>query len=149
MTTTSRAPFDSDQLKPVAEALRDLDICMLTTRSGDSLRSRPMSNNRQVEYDGDTWFFAFRDSRLAQEIEASPRIALSYASNEGGTWIAMEADAELVDDENEKRERWFDDLERWFTNGPDDPKVTLIRASATRIRSWGATGDLDLRRRPS
>jgi general stress protein 26 len=137
--------FTTDQLKPVAEALRDIDICMLTTRSDDGLHNRPMSNNRQVDYDGDTWFFAYRDSRLAREIEAAPQIALGYAANDRGVWLAMEAEAELVDDAEEKRRRWFDDLDQWFQNGPDDPKVTLIRASATRIRSWGAVGDLDIR----
>ena len=143
-TSTERSAFSTDQLQPVAEALRDIDICMLTTRSDDGLHNRPMSNNRQVEYDGDTWFFAFRDSRLAREVQADPRIALGYAANDRGIWLAMEADAELVNDADEKRERWFDDLDRWFPNGPEDENVTLIRASATRIRSWGATGDLDI-----
>jgi general stress protein 26 len=143
-TSTERSTYSADQLKPVAEALRNIDICMLTTRTDGGLHTRPMSNNRQVEYDGDTWFFAFRDSWLAREVEADPRIALGYAVNDKGVWLAMEADATLVDDEAEKRKRWFDDLDRWFKNGPDDPNVTLIRAAATRIRSWGATGDLDL-----
>jgi general stress protein 26 len=145
MKTSPRPTFDTNELQPVTEALRDLDICMLTTRAGESLHTRPMSNNRQVEYDGDTWFFAFRDSPLAREIEADPRVSLSYAANERGVWLAMEADATLVDDEDLKRERWFDDLDRWFPDGPEDPKVTLIRAGATRIRSWGRAGDLDLR----
>ncbi len=144
-TTTQRSAFTADQLQPVARALRDIDICMLTTRTDGTLHNRPMSNNRQVEYDGDTWFFAFRDSRVAREIEADPHIALGYAANDKGVWLAMEADASLIDDETEKRDRWFDDLDRWFPNGPEDPNVTLIRANATRIRSWGAAGDLDLR----
>jgi general stress protein 26 len=118
---------------------------MLTSRNGDSLHSRPMSNNRQVEYDGDTWFFAYRDSALAQEIETDPRVNLTYAANDRGVWLAMEAEASVVDHDDEKRERWFDDLDRWFPDGPEDPKVILIRAGATRIRSWGAAGDLDLR----
>ena len=144
MKTSPRSTFDSQQLQPVTEALRDLDICMLTTRNGDTLHSRPMSNNRHVDYDGDTWFFAFRDSALAEEITADPRVNLTYAANDRGVWLAMEADATLVDDDDEKRSRWFDDLDRWFPDGPEDPKVTLIRANATRVRSWGAAGDLDL-----
>src|SRR6185436_19585695 len=110
MKTSPRSTFDSQQLQPVTEALRDLDICMLTTRNGDTLHSRPMSNNRQVDYDGDSWFFAFRDSALAEEITADPRVNLTYAANDRGVWLAMEADATLVDDDDEKRSRWFDDL---------------------------------------
>ena len=128
------------------DQLRDLDICILTTRAGDRLEARPMSNNALVEWDGDTWFFAFRDSTKVRQIEANPAVTLGYTATERGTWVAVEADAEIVDDEGEKRERWFDDLERWFPDGPEDPNVVLIRAAATRVRGWSEDGELDVRR---
>jgi general stress protein 26 len=138
--------FAPDDLAAVAERMRDLDICMLTTRSDDGLATRPMSNNGQVEYDGDTWFFARRDSAKVREIEADPSIALGYIATERGTWIAIEAEATIEDDADEKRARWFEDLRRWFEDGPDDPEVVLIRAAATRVQAWGRDGDLDVRR---
>ena len=138
--------FAPDDLAAVAERMRDLDICMLTTRSDDGLATRPMSNNGQVEYDGDTWFFARRDSAKVREIEADPSIALGYVATERGTWIAIEAEATIEDDVDEKRARWFEDLRRWFEDGPDDPAVVLIRAAATRVQAWGRDGDLDVRR---
>ena len=45
-----------------------------------------------------------------------------------------------------EQERWFDDLERWFENGPDDPEVVLIRAAASRVRGWSKDGEVDVRR---
>ena len=39
--------------------MRDLDFCMLTTHAADGgLHARPMSNNGEVEFDGDVWFFS-------------------------------------------------------------------------------------------
>jgi general stress protein 26 len=142
-TTTDFAPAD---LRAIAERMRDLDICMLTTRDGDSLATRPMSNNGQVEFDGETWFFAERDSAKVRQIEAAPAVALGYIATERGTWVSMEAEAEIVDDDAEKRSRWFEDLRQWFSDGPDSDAVVLIRARATRVRAWGADGDLDVRR---
>jgi general stress protein 26 len=81
----------------------------------------------------------------ATQIEAEPTVGIGYIATERGTWIAMEADAEIIDEAGAKRERWFEELGRWFENGPDDPAVVLIRASATRIRAWGED-DLDIRR---
>ena len=138
--------FSPDDLAAVAERMRELDICMLTTRADDGVATRPMSNNGQVEYDGDTWFFARRDSATVRQIEADPAVALGYIATERGTWIAIEAEATIDDDAAHKRERWFEDLRRWFENGPDDPEVVLIRASASRIRAWGGDADLDVRR---
>ena len=145
-TAPTRAPFAQDDLRAVAERMRDLDICMLSTRAGDAVETRPMSNNGQVEYDGDTWFFARRASAKVSQIEADPRVGMGYIATERGTWLAMEADAEIVDDVEAKRDRWFEELRRWFPDGPDDPEVVLIRAAATRVRAWGRDGDLDIRR---
>jgi general stress protein 26 len=126
--------------------MRDLDICMLSTTDGGGVEMRPMSNNSQVEFDGDTWFFARRDSAKVRQIEADPNVGIGYIATERGTWIAMEAEAEIVDDEQQKRDRWFDELARWFEHGPEDPEVVLIRASATRVRAWGGEDELDIRR---
>ena len=142
--TTSTA-FAPDDLRAIAQRMRDLDICMLTTRDGDGVATRPMSNNGQVEFDGDTWFFAERASAKVRQIEADPAVGIGYIATERGTWVSIEADAELVDDDAEKRDRWFEDLRRWFPDGPEDDNVVLIRARATRVRAWGADGDLDIR----
>ena len=142
-TTTSFAP---DDLRAIAERMRDLDICMLTTREGDGLATRPMSNNGQVEFDGDTWFFAERDSAKVRQIEEDASVALGYVATERGTWVSVEADAEIVHDDGEKRDRWFEDLRQWFPDGPEADAVVLIRARATRVRAWGRDGDLDVRR---
>ena len=138
--------FNPDDLRAVAERMRDLDICMLSTRDGDRIATRPMSNNGQVDFDGESWFFAPRDSSMVRQIETEPSVGIGYSATESGTWIAMEAEAEIIDDERTKRERWFEELGRWFENGPDDPEVVLIRASATRVRAWGGEDDLDIRR---
>ncbi|HEY3335799.1 MAG TPA: pyridoxamine 5'-phosphate oxidase family protein [Candidatus Limnocylindrales bacterium] len=143
---THTGTFSRDDLAAVAERMRELDICMFTTRADDGFATRPMSNNGQVEYDGDTWFFARRDSAKVREIQSDPSVALGYIATERGTWIAIEAEAAIDDDLTHKRERWFEDLRRWFENGPDDPEVVLIRATATRIRAWGGDTDLDVRR---
>lgn len=146
---TQSGTFAPDDLAAIAQRMRDLDICMLSTTGEDGVATRPMSNNGQVEYDGDTWFFARRDSAKVREIEAEPAVGLGYIASERATWIAIEAVAEIVDEPAEKRARWFEDLRQWFENGPDDPEVVLIRASATRVRAWGQDGDLDVRRAPT
>ena len=65
----------SKSISQVAKMMRDLDFCMFTTRTEDGqLRSRPMSNNGEVEFDGDVWFFSGADSRKVAEIESDAAV---------------------------------------------------------------------------
>ena len=132
-----------DDLASVAQLLKQLDICMLITRAGNGeLHGRPMSNNGDVEFDGDSWFFAFEDSRKVLEIDADPRTELAFIDTQNGTWVNVEGDAEVVRDDSErKRELWQDDLERWFSNGPDDPNVVLIKVRARHIDAWAGENE--------
>jgi general stress protein 26 len=144
VTDTTAAP--TTDLATVAAQIRRLDICMLTTRAEDgALHGRPMSNNGEVEYDGDSWFFARADSRKIAEIEADARVELAFIATEQATWINVEGEATIVrDDATRKRALWQQDLERWFENGPDDPEVVLIKVSARHIDAWTRDGDTTL-----
>lgn len=134
---------DTSDLASVAKLLKKLDICMLTTRAeGGVLHGRPMSNNGEVEYDGDSWFFAQDGSRKVVEIDADPQVEMAFIDTPNGTWINVEGEAAVVrDDPERKRALWQDDLERWFTNGPDDPEVVLIKVKARHIDAWAGESD--------
>ena len=48
-------------MKDLAKKIADIDFTMLSTRAEDGeIGARPMSNNGDVEYDGDSWFFSWR-----------------------------------------------------------------------------------------
>ena len=143
MTRTAAA---RDDLASVAGLLKKLDICMLTTRATDgALHGRPMSNNGEVEYDGDSWFFAFSDSRKVREIDADPRTELAFIDTPNGTWVNVEGRASVIrDDPERKRKLWQDDLRRWFADGPDDPNVVLIKVSARHIDAWSGEDEYSL-----
>ena len=60
-------------IKDVAKTLKDIDFVMLNTHtSGGEIAGRPMSNNRDVEYDGDSCFFVDQSSRVFQHISRDP-----------------------------------------------------------------------------
>lgn len=133
MTATT---WKRDDTRRIAELIKDIDICMFVTRADGALHGRPMSNNGQVEYDGDSWFFSFRDADMIDEISADPTVGLAYMATERGTWVSIEGDAEVIDDDRKKRELWQDELKQWFQDGPDDPNVVLVKVGAERVHAW-------------
>jgi general stress protein 26 len=80
---------------------QDIDFSMLFTRAENgAMAERPMSNNRDVEYDGDSYFLALGDTTMVKDIERDPLVALSLAGAKGllgkpGLFIAVEGKADL------------------------------------------------------
>lgn len=127
----------SKSITRIAKLMRDLDFCMLTTRADDgSLRSRPMSNNGEVEFDGDVWFFSAGESRKVADIEADPFVELSYCDPKRYLFISMSGEAAIKRDVAKKRELWIDELERWFEDGPDNEDIVLIKVTPGVVAYW-------------
>jgi general stress protein 26 len=136
----------SNTVKKVAKLMRDLDICMLTTSSArGGLHARPMSNNGQVEFDGDVWFFSAADSRKVREIEASPRVHLSYADLERSRFISMAGRARIVRNAKKKQQLWLKELDRWFEDGPDSEAIVLIKVTPTLVSYWTRNDEGEVR----
>jgi general stress protein 26 len=130
------------KLKDVAETLKDIDFVMLNTHTdGGEIAGRPMSNNRDVEYDGDSWFFVDQESRTFADVSRDPRVTLSVQGSKGlmgkpPLFLSIEGEAEVVEDRRAKEEHWVSELERWWPEGPQTPGLSLLKVHAKRIHYW-------------
>ena len=129
-------------LPELAKAMRDIDFAMLLTHSdGGEIAGRPMSNNAEVEYDGDSFYFSDENTRTVDDIKRDPKVALSFQANTSllgkpGLMVAVEGRAELIRDKAAFREHWTKDIDRWFEQGVDTPGLVLIKVHASRIHYW-------------
>jgi general stress protein 26 len=129
-------------LSDISEAMRDIDFAMLATHTeGGAIGARPMSNNRQVDYQGDSWFFTTDDTLMVADIGRDPKVSLTYQGSSGilgqrPLFIAIEGEADLVRDRAQFEAHWTKDLDRWFEQGIDTPGLTLIHVRAARIHYW-------------
>jgi general stress protein 26 len=134
-------------LRDVAEKIRDIDFAMLlTVAPGGAVTGRPMSNNRDVDYDGDSYFFTTEDADSVAHIENHSQVALSYAGSKGllgkpPAFIAVQGEAELIRDRARFEAHWNKDLERWFAQGVDTPGLVLLKVHARRIHYWDGTDE--------
>ena len=131
-----------EAIPQIASLINQIDICLFATRGDDGqLHSRPMSNNGQVEWDGQSWFFAPTDGRLVTELRTDPAAVAAYRAEEGFAFVSVSGRATIETDPELKERYWLDDLERWFPNGPADPNVALIRLDAEEAQWWTEDGD--------
>lgn len=131
--------------KMLAEIMKDIDICMMTTvGTYGHLHSRPMSNNRNVTWDGDTWFFSRSDSSQVREIERDANVNLAYSVPDKILFVSVTGRGDILKDDKKKKELWYDELERWFPEGPEDNDIVLIRVKGRKAYYWGKDGDGEL-----
>ena len=129
-------------LSRIAKAMKDIDFAMLSTHAeGGAIGGRPMSNNREVDYDGDSWFFTTEDTDMVREIEADPAVALGFSGSKSllgkpPLFVHVQGRAALVRDRATMSQHWVKDLERWFEQGVDTPGLVLIHVRASRIHYW-------------
>ena len=137
-------------LKDISKFMRDIDICMMATKTASgAMESRPMSNNRQVDYNGDSYFFANDDCSAVQEIQADPQVNLSLTHEPTlgkNVYISITGKGQLVRDRAEMKKHWVKDVEVWFEDGLDTPGLIMIHVKAQRIKYWQGTeeGELSL-----
>ena len=123
-------------IEDIASKMRKLDICSFTTVTDNGgLATRPMSNNGDVAYDGNSWFFTSDDTRLVADIDGNPAVSLAFEGMDG-LYIAVTGRAELIRDKAQFEAHWVPDLDAWFDNGADTPGLVLIQVAAERVKYW-------------
>lgn len=129
-------------MEALSKQLSKIDFCMFNTNGASgTINSRPMSNNGDVEYDGDSWFFSYEDTRKVNEIGRDHGVTLTFTAppsflGKPGTFIAVYGDAELIRDKSQFEEHWVKGLDRWFPEGIDTPGIVLVKVSARQIEYW-------------
>ncbi|MDM9625200.1 pyridoxamine 5'-phosphate oxidase family protein [Rhizobium sp. S152] len=126
----------------LASKIKKIDFCMLSTHdSVGNISSRPMSNNGDVEYDGDSWFFSYEDTRKINEIKGNDGVSLTFTGppsllGKPGIFTAIQGKASIVREETAFEEHWVIGLERWFPEGVDTSGLVLIKVTASSIYYW-------------
>jgi general stress protein 26 len=113
-----------------------IETAMMTTcRPDGMLVSRPMATQKRSS-GADFWFVTLRGPKV-EEIEADPRVNLSYYRDRTREWVSVSGEAEISKDRAKIRELYEPDWKVWFPNeggkkdgGPEDPRIVLIGVHA-------------------
>ncbi|KXU32363.1 pyridoxamine 5'-phosphate oxidase [Sphingobium sp. 22B] len=137
-------------LDSLAEKMKDIDFAMLSTHAdGGQIGARPMSNNQDVAYGGDSFYFTTEDTLMVKDIERDPRVGLSFQGRTGllkqnPLFIAVEGRADLIRDRDAFRAHWNSQLQDWFEEGPDTPGLVMIKVHAQRAHIWDGENEAEL-----
>lgn len=113
------------------------DSCFFSTAipvSG-SCGTRPMSV-QEVDDNGNIWFLSANDSHKDREISINPGVTLHFQGSAHSDFLVIKGVATASRDENRIRELWQPIFKTWFTEGEDDPRITVIKVTPTEGYYW-------------
>lgn len=127
---------DKKDLKTIAEAIEEAQICMVTTVDHNGgLCSRPM-NVQELDEEGNLWFFTLSNSNLMEEIRRIPVVNVTFTCGKNKFLSATAIGYEAYDKEK-MEELWESSLNKWFKEGLDTEELTLLKLDLQEVEYWG------------
>lgn len=119
--------------------IRDIaqnEIALFGTKTEQfPLTVRPMAT-QAVEDDGSLWFFSAKDSQKNGEIAGNASVQLLYALPGKSEYLSLEGEARISHDRARIDRLWTSFAKAWFSEGKDDPNLTLIQVRPTNGHYW-------------
>ncbi len=129
------------QGKPAVEKIRELvkqaQTCFFCTAivSNKAVKTRPMAV-QEVDDQGRLWFLSASDSGQNQEVAMDPAVQLLFQGSPHSDFLTLYGRATVSRDPAKIKELWNPLLKTWFTEGVDDPRITVICVTPTEGYYW-------------
>ena len=103
--------------------------------TGDSTATRPMAVQK-VDDQGNLWFMSSSDSHKNHELEMDATVSLFFQGSEHSDFLHLRGKASVSRDRQKIEELWEPVMKSWFTEGKDDPRITVIKVGPTEGYYW-------------
>jgi len=120
-------------IERVQDLAKDADTCFFTTAAGRN--TRPMGI-RKVDDAGNLWFLSASDSHKNADIQADPRVAIYLQGSKHSGFVRLEGQATISRDPARIKDLWNPLLRTWFTEGEDDPRITVVQFAPASGYYW-------------
>lgn len=122
----------------VWKMMEKIGICMLASRDGEHLRSRPMAAFVARDEHA-VYFLTDAHSHKDAEIEKDPAVALAFADTSGQNYLSVSGRAAVSRDRAKIEELWSTPAKAWWDD-PDDPSIRVLKVTPDDAQYWDGPG---------
>ena len=122
-----------DKMKELAEEIKMCMFCTYDTTG--RLQTAPMSTNTADE-DGTLWFLSTKESQRNTDLQANATTDLIFSQPGKETYMSVHGRSEVLYDKDKIEELWNPIVKTWFTEGKDDPKISVIKFTPDEAYYW-------------
>jgi len=127
----------AEGLKKMKELVEKASTCFFCTRiqTDERFSTRPMSVQK-IDDEGNTWFLSASDSKKNIEIDDDPAVQMLFQGSDYSDFLTVYGTATISHDKEIIHELWNPILKTWFTEGKDDPRITVIKVAPLEAYYW-------------
>lgn len=122
-----------DRIKEMAEGHTCFFVTQVEVENEGS--ARPMSV-LQVDDEGCLWFLSARGSLKNAQLDVDGDVILYFQGPGRAEFLELRGYASVYSDRAKIDELWTPLAKAWFTEGKDDPRITVIRVRPTAGYYW-------------
>jgi general stress protein 26 len=130
----NRADLDGQAAIARIREMAEGETCFFCTSAARG-HARPMSV-LQVDERGHLWFLSSKDSIKNQELENNSEVRLYIQGSAHADFVELHGYASLSTDKARIKELWKPVIKTWFTEGIDDPRISVIEVTPTDGYYW-------------
>ena len=129
--------YDAEAIKKIKELTDKAPSCFFCTEieSGQPFITRPMAVQK-VDDEGNLWFLSANDSHKNYEIKHDSKVQLLFQGSDYSDFLNLYGTATLSEDKQKIKELWKPALKTWFTEGVDDPRISVIKVTPEQGYYW-------------
>ena len=127
----------TEAVEKMKELIDDAKSCFFCTAdvSGHAGDSRPMSV-QEVDEQGNIWFLSAADSHKNQALETDATVKLYFQGSAHSDFLELNGVANVSRDKSRIKELWKPVHRTWFTEGENDPRITVIKVTPSDGYYW-------------
>ena len=124
-------------IEKIRELTEKAESCFFCTRitQGEEIKTRPMSM-QEIDEQGNLWFLSASDSHKNKEIYEDPAVQLFFQGSAHSDFLSLYGYASISTDKAKIGQLWKPILKTWFTEGKDDPRITVIKVTPESGYYW-------------
>jgi general stress protein 26 len=123
-----------EKIKALSKAAGGCFFCT-NIQTGNAFRTRPMAPEK-IDDDGNFWFLSASDSHKNKELEADPAVQMLFQGSSYSDFMTIYGKATISTDKQKIEELWDPIMKTWFTEGKDDPRITVLKVTPIQGYYW-------------
>ena len=123
-----------DKIKELAEKAGSCFFCT-DIKTGKPFDTRPMAPEK-IDDQGNFWFLSSSDSHKNEELEQDSSVQLLFQGSSYSDYLSIYGKSVISKDKAKIKELWDPMMKTWFTEGEDDPRITVIQVIPSEGYYW-------------
>ncbi len=126
-----------EAIEKIQELGKKANTCFFCTKivTGNMICTRPMSVQK-IDDEGNFWFLSAKDSHKNMELASDPSVQLLFKGSQYSDFLDIYGKAEISTDQSIIEELWEPMIKAWFTEGKEDPRITVIKVVPLKGYYW-------------